>query len=101
MATRIVVGGILLAADEKLGMEELAVGPRADLIDGGGVEIDEDGTRNVFAVASFREEGLEGPGIADILGIRLRAAVDPKAVLEEISVSQSAEAGPELQAVKD
>ncbi len=35
VAAGIVVGGILLAADEELGVEELAVAAGADLVDGG------------------------------------------------------------------
>jgi hypothetical protein len=39
--TGVVVGGILLAADEKLGVEQLAVLAGTDLVNGRGVEIDE------------------------------------------------------------
>jgi hypothetical protein len=55
-----VVGGILLAGDELLGVEELAVGAGADLVDNSGLEVDEHGTGNVLAGAGLREEGVEG-----------------------------------------
>jgi hypothetical protein len=54
-----VVGGILLTGDELLGVEELSVGSSADLIDDGGLEIEEDGTGDVLASTSLREEGVE------------------------------------------
>jgi len=54
-----VVGGILLTRDELLGVEELAVGASADLIDNGGLEIEEDAAGNVLAGTGLREEGVE------------------------------------------
>ena len=85
MATGIVVGGILLAADQELGVEELAVVASPDLVDRGGVEVDEDGARDVFAAAGLGKEGLEGASIAgSVLGTRIRAAVDSEAMLEEV-----------------
>merc|ERR1712072_794972 len=42
MAAGVVVGGILLARDELLGVVELAVGTGADLIDHGGLEVEVD-----------------------------------------------------------
>jgi len=44
-----VVGGILLTGDELLGVEELAVGTSSDLIDDGGLQVEEDATGNVLA----------------------------------------------------
>jgi len=54
-----VVGGILLSGDELLGVEELSVGSGSDLIDNGGLEIEEDGTGDVLASTSLGEEGVE------------------------------------------
>jgi len=54
-----VVGGILLSGDELLGVEELSVGSSADLIDDGGLEIEEDSAGDVLAGTSLREEGVE------------------------------------------
>ena len=42
VATRIVVGGVLLARDQLLGVEELAVGSAPHLVNDGGFEVDED-----------------------------------------------------------
>ena len=86
VTTGIVVGGILLAADQELGVEQLAVVAGADLVDGGRVEIDEDGSRDVFAVAGLGEEGLERAGIAKVLRVRSRTAISSEAVLEQIAV---------------
>jgi len=54
-----VVGGILLTGDELLGVEELSVGASADLIDDGGLEIEEDSAGDVLASTSLGEEGVE------------------------------------------
>ena len=68
MASGVVVGGILLAGDQLLGVEELAVGAQADLVDDGWFEIDEDGSRDVLAGSALREEGVEGV-VADADGL--------------------------------
>jgi hypothetical protein len=49
VATRVVVGGVFLAVDELIGVEQLAVGARADLVNDRGFEIDEDRAGNVFS----------------------------------------------------
>lgn len=81
MTTGIVVGSILLSANEKLGVEELAVGTGADLIDGRGVEINKDGPGDVFTTARLGEEGIEGAALGDVGGLGVRAAVRQEAVL--------------------
>merc|ERR1719231_1399744 len=55
-----VVGGVLLAGDELLGVEELAVGAGADLVDQGRLKVEEDRTGDVLAGTSLGEEGVEG-----------------------------------------
>jgi hypothetical protein len=60
VTTSVVVGGILLAGDHLLGVVKLAVSTSADLIAHSGLEIDQDGTRNVLAGTSLGEEGVEG-----------------------------------------
>merc|ERR1719471_39129 len=60
VTTSVVIGGILLASDELLRMEELSVGSSPYLINNGWFEIDQDSTRNVFASSSLTEEGVEG-----------------------------------------
>lgn len=85
MTASIVVSGILLAADQELGVEELAVRAGTDLVDRGRVEIDEDGTRHIFAAAGLGEESLERATLADILGLRVRATISSETVLEEVT----------------
>lgn len=85
MTTRVVVGSILLAADQELGVEKLAVIPGADLVDGGGVKVDEDGSGHVFAAAGLGEEGVEGAWIANVLEIGVGAAIRAEAVLEKVA----------------
>ena len=80
----IVVGSVLLPADQELGVEELAVVARADLIDGRGVEVDEDGAGDIFAAARLVEEGLERTRICGVLGSGKRAAIRSEAMLEEV-----------------
>ena len=60
MSTRKVVGGVLLAGDQLLRVEELAVGARAHLVDDGRLKVDEHAARHVLAGAGLREEGVEG-----------------------------------------
>jgi hypothetical protein len=72
-----VVGSVFLAADQQLGVEQLAVGTSADLIN-------EDGARDVFAIASLREEGLERATLVELLRIGVRTAVSLEAVLKEV-----------------
>ena len=60
VATGEVVGGVFLAGDKLLGVEELAVGASADLINDGGLEIEENSAGDVLAGTGLREEGVEG-----------------------------------------
>lgn len=85
MATGVVVGSILLAADQELGVEELAVAAGADLVDGGGVQVNEDGPGNVFAAAGLREEGVEGAWVANVLDVGVGAAIRAEAVLQKVA----------------
>ena len=59
MATGEVVGGILLAGDQLLRMEQLTVRTRADLIDHRRLQVHEDAPRHVLAGARLGEEGVE------------------------------------------
>lgn len=85
VATGVVVGSILLAADQELGVEEGAVAARADLIDGRRVKVDEEGSGHVFASAGLAEEGLVCTRVTDIRGIWVGTAIVAKAVLKEVS----------------
>ena len=54
-----VVGGILLSGDELLWVEELSVSSGSHLIDDSWLEIEENGSWDVLASSSLREEGVE------------------------------------------
>jgi hypothetical protein len=54
-----VVAGILFTRDQLLGVEELTVGASADLVNDGGLQIDEDTAGNVLAGTGLGEEGVE------------------------------------------
>ena len=60
VTTCIVVGGIFLAGNQLLGVEELTVGSGADLINNSWLQIYEDGSWDVLASSSFAEESVEG-----------------------------------------
>mmetsp|Transcript_3401 Transcript_3401/g.6381 ORF Transcript_3401/g.6381 Transcript_3401/m.6381 type:complete len:117 (-) Transcript_3401:129-479(-) len=60
MSPGVVVGRILLPADDLLGMVELAIRPGTNLIADGGFEIDVDSAGDVFPSARLTEEGVEG-----------------------------------------
>lgn len=49
-----------------------------------GVQIDKDGSRNVFAIASLREEGLERAALVELLRIGVGATVSLETVLKEV-----------------
>ncbi len=51
MATGVIIGGILLASDHMLWVEQAAVGSGADLVHDVGLKIAVNGTRNIFALA--------------------------------------------------
>jgi hypothetical protein len=86
VTTGVVVGGILFAGDELLGVEELAVGTGADLIDDGGLEINEDSAGDVLASAGLGEEGVERViTIADGL-VRRHLAIRLDTVLEAVEL---------------
>ena len=59
VAPGVVVGGVLLAVDQLLGVVELAVGSNSGLVNYGGLQVNKDSSGNMIAATSFREEGLE------------------------------------------
>jgi len=59
VTTGIVVGGIFLSGDQLFGVEELTVGTGTDFIDDSGLQINKDGSGNVLAGTSLREESVE------------------------------------------
>jgi len=80
----IVVGSILLSADQELGVEKLSVVAGADFINWGGVEIDKDGSGNVFAVACLGEKGIVRATVGEVLRVGVWATILAEAVLEEV-----------------
>lgn len=85
VATSIVVGSVLLTADQLLRVEELAVGTGSDLINWRWVEVNEERTGNMLATARLGEEGFEGAWVANILGVGVGATIKAKTVLQEIA----------------
>ena len=66
-------------------MEELSVTTSTDLINGGWVEIDEEGAGHIFAIAGLGEESLErATSIGDVLCVGVRATISSEAMLEEV-----------------
>lgn len=84
MPARIVVGGVLLSTDQQLGVEQLAVIARADLVDRRGVKINEDGARDIFSASSFSENGVELAGVVEGFRVRVRTSVFLETMLEEV-----------------
>eukprot|EP00961_Rhodomonas_salina_P067414 905370-Rhodomonas_salina.1 len=82
MTTGEVIGGVLLAGDELLRVEKLAVGASADLVDHSGLEIDEHAAGHVLAGTSLRKEGVEGIVTAADGLVRGHLTVRLDAVLE-------------------
>ena len=89
VATSVVVGGVLLAGDELLGVVQLTVGAGADLVTHSGLQIDEHATGHMLASTSLREEGVEGViSAADgLVGRHLAVRLD--AVLEAVKLPAS------------
>merc|ERR1712054_10774 len=59
MSSGEVVGSIFFTGDELLWMEELSVGSGSNFINNGWLEIEEDGSWDVFTSTSLGEEGVE------------------------------------------
>jgi hypothetical protein len=60
VTTGVVIGGVLFARDQLLGVVQLTVGTGADLIDHSWFQVDVHSTGHVFAGTSLREKGVEG-----------------------------------------
>jgi hypothetical protein len=86
MAARIVVRRILLATNQQLGVEELSVITGADLINGTRVQIDKDGSGDIFARAGFSKHGIELSAIMERFRVRVRTPIVLEAMLEEVAV---------------
>ena len=55
----VVIGGIFFTGDKLFWVEELSVSARSDLVDNGWLQINENGSWNVFTRTSLREKGVE------------------------------------------
>jgi len=55
----VVIGCVFFAGDELFRVEELSVSSGPDFVNDGGLQIDEDGARNVFTGPSLGEESVE------------------------------------------
>jgi hypothetical protein len=77
-----VVSGVFLSRNELFGVEELSVGSSPDFVDDSGLEVEEDGSGDVLAGTSFREEGVEGIITATDSLVRGHLSVRLNAVLE-------------------
>jgi len=64
----VVVGCIFFTRDQLLGVEKLAVGTGADLVDDSWLEIEEDCAGHVLAGSSLREEGSERVVVRVVIG---------------------------------
>ena len=54
-----VAGGVLLASDKSLGVEETPVGARPDFVDHVGLEVNIQGSGHMLARRRFREESAK------------------------------------------
>jgi len=86
VATGEVVGGVLLAGDQLLGVEQLAVGAGADLVDDGRLQVQEDAAGHVLAGTGLREEGVEGIVAAADRLVRGHLAIGLDAVLQAVQL---------------
>ena len=68
MTTGVVVGSILLAADQLLGMEKLLVGSGSNLVDHSRLQVNKDSPGDVLAGPTLGKEGAEGV-VADSSGL--------------------------------
>ena len=78
----VVVGGVLLAVDQLLGVIKLTVGSNSGLVNDSWLEVDKDSSWNVLSTASLREESLEGV-ISESL-VRGHASIRLDSVLETV-----------------
>ena len=80
----VVVGSVLLAVDQLLGVVELTVGSNSGLVNDSGLQVNKDSSGNMVAATSFREEGLEGV-VSESL-IRWHAAIRLDTVLQAVEL---------------
>jgi hypothetical protein len=86
MTTGVIVGGVFLSRDDLLGMVELGVLSGADFVADGGLQIDKDGSRDVFAGRGLAEKGVEGIVGNTKRSVRGHFSVLVDAVLEAVKL---------------
>ena len=84
VAPGVVVGGVLLAVDQLLGVVELLVGSNSGLVNYGGLQVNKDSSRNMFSTAGLGEEGLEG--VVSKCLVRGHAAIGLDTVLQAVEL---------------
>ena len=84
VAPGVVVGSILLAVDQLLGVVELTVGSNSGLVNDSGLQVNKDSSWNMFSATSLREEGLEGV-VSEGL-VRGHAAIRLDTVLQAVEL---------------
>ena len=87
MTTGVVVRCIFFAGNQQFRVEKLSVVTRANLVDRGGVKVDEDRARDVFSTTGLSEDGIELATIVEGLRIRIGTSILLETVLEEVAGS--------------
>lgn len=85
MTPRIIIRRVLLTANQQLRMKQAAIITRANLINRTRIQIDKDGTRNIFAAARLGEDGVELARVVECRCFGVGATVLLEAVLEEVA----------------
>ena len=89
MTTGVVVGGVFLAGDQLLWVEELTVGAGSDFVDDSWFEVNKDAPWDVLASTSLGEEGVERVVAAANGLVGRHLAVRGNAVLEAVKLPAS------------
>lgn len=63
------------------------------------VQIDEDGARNIFAVAGLCEESIVGTGLTDVRGVWVQTPIGFQAMLEQVAINRGVELALSLSCV--
>ena len=84
VAPGVVVGCVLLAVDQLLGVVELTVGSNSGLVNDSGLQVNKDSSWNMFSATSLREEGLEG--VVSKCLVRGHAAIRLDTVLQAVEL---------------
>lgn len=89
VATSKVVGGIFLARNQLLGVEEVAIGTGPHFVNHGRFQIDKDAARDMLASTSFGEKGVESVVRASDGLVRRHGAIGLDAVFQAVELPAS------------